>query len=193
MDWNAEQYHRVSEPQFEWGLQVLARVAERPLRGDETVLDAGCGTGRLTLQLAALFPRGRIIASDVSAPMLRTFATTLSNGNGSGHSDRRPGSPADRLSLVRADFQRLPFVSAFDIIFSTAAFHWAADHDAVFNGIFHALKHKGRLVAQCGGGANLASIREREQLLMRDARFAPFFRVLDQIDHARCALIFRRT
>src|SRR5690348_3251391 len=83
MDWNAEQYHRVSEPQFEWGLQVLARLAALLPRGDESVLDAGCGTGRLTQLLAGIFPRGRIVATDLSAPMLTTLAKTLaSNGRG---------------------------------------------------------------------------------------------------------------
>jgi trans-aconitate 2-methyltransferase len=219
MEWNAEQYHRLSEPQFDWGLQVLARVADLPPRGDETVLDAGCGTGRLTVQLAGLFPRGRVVATDLSAPMLQTFAQELNNGR-HGSASRAPvhtgqlgdggvpdadrvGTkskinnqkskiefaasrterlspdrtvPDHRVSLVRADFQRLPFVSAFDIVFSTAAFHWAPDHDAVFENIFHALKPHGRLVAQCGGGANLADVREREGILMRDPRFAPYFR-----------------
>src|ERR1700758_1370791 len=163
MDWNAEQYHRVSEPQFEWGLQVLARVAALPVRGDESVLDAGCGTGRLTMHLAGLFPRGRVVATDVSGSMLQTFSKALNNGRSSsmagGHradahnssarqfaapeesvmrSERR--SPLDaagpngssqpvRPVLVLSDFQSLPFVSAFDIIFSTAAFYWAPDHD----------------------------------------------------------------
>lgn len=196
MEWNAEQYHRLSEPQFEWGLQVLARLASLPLRGNETVLDAGCGTGRLTVHLAGLFPQGRVVASDLSPRMLRAFAESLgSNGNrsrdqvtaasGSSHSGNAPGArsshhatafPDARLSLVLADFQALPFAGAFDIVFSTAAFHWAPDHDAVFRNIFHALKPGGRLIAQCGGGPNLAGIREREQVLMRDPRFAPFFR-----------------
>jgi trans-aconitate 2-methyltransferase len=199
MDWNAEQYHRVSEPQFEWGLQVLARVAALPPRGDETVLDAGCGTGRLTLHLAGLFPRGRVVATDVSAPMLQTFAKSLNNGREHqttlGHASTRAGelgslrvpgsrtsdhrfsaSPDQRLSLVRADFQRLPFEGAFDIIFSTAAFHWAEDHDALFHSIHRALRRKGRVIAQCGGGANLAGVREREQILMHDKRLARFFR-----------------
>ena len=203
MDWNAEQYHRVSEPQFEWGLQVLARVASLPLRGDEMVLDAGCGTGRLTTHLAALFPRGRVVATDLSAPMLRTFAKSLNNGRGrasmqseahgvaasgakhhptkrSDHSisesPDRPVSGPSQLSLVLSDFQALPFAGSFDIVFSTAAFHWAPNHQAMFSSIFQALKPHGRLIAQCGGGTNLSGIREREQILMLDPRFAPFFR-----------------
>jgi trans-aconitate 2-methyltransferase len=199
MEWNAEQYHRISEPQFEWGLQVLARLAALPVRGDETVLDAGCGTGRLTQHLAGLFPRGRVVAADLSAPMLQTLAKTLNNGNGAkrqyatssssaqkaegehaqsvAHASDRPirRSSDHPIRLVLADFQSLPFVDAFHYVFSTAAFHWAPDHDALFRSIFHALRPGGHLVAQCGGGANLAGIREREQILMRHPRFAAYF------------------
>jgi trans-aconitate 2-methyltransferase len=102
--------------------------------------------------------------------MLRTFAQSLHrNGDGRRTID-------DRLELVLADFQSLPFRDAFDIIFSNAAFHWAPDHESMFSSIFGALKRKGRLIAQCGGGANLAGIREREQILIRDKMFARYFR-----------------
>jgi len=196
MDWNAEQYHRVSEPQFEWGLQVLARLAALLPRGDESVLDAGCGTGRLTQLLAGIFPRGRIVATDLSAPMLTTLAKTLaSNGRGeksiaaefqevphsptASQRHSRADSPSSAeypISLVLADFQSLPFCGAFDYIFSTAAFHWAPDHDALFLSIFQALRPGGRLVAQCGGAGNLEGVRERERILMNDPRFKPHFR-----------------
>src|ERR1700738_4420085 len=66
-DWNAETYHRVSAPQLRWGLEVMS---ELKLRGDETVVDAGCGTGRLTAELLARLPRGRVIAVDASRQML---------------------------------------------------------------------------------------------------------------------------
>ena len=61
-EWNASVYHRVSNPQLEWGLPVLARL---PLTGDEVVLDVGCGTGRLTDRLAERLPRGRVAAVDL--------------------------------------------------------------------------------------------------------------------------------
>src|SRR3954467_2552206 len=73
-EWDARAYHRVSEPQFAWGRQVLARLA---LEGTETVLDAGCGTGRLTALLLERLPRGRVIAMDRSANMIEQARLTL--------------------------------------------------------------------------------------------------------------------
>ncbi len=55
-----------------------------------------------------------------------------------------------RVPVVRADAARLPFAEAFDVIFSTATFHWVLDHDALFASLFNALKAGGRLHAQCG-------------------------------------------
>ena len=67
-EWNSEVYHRVSNPQFEWGKKVLDRLK---LKGDETVMDAGCGTGRLTAELLERLPQGSVLAVDVSQNMLQ--------------------------------------------------------------------------------------------------------------------------
>ncbi|MFL5957235.1 MAG: class I SAM-dependent methyltransferase, partial [Solirubrobacterales bacterium] len=66
-EWDATTYDRVSTPQLEWGLRVLDRL---PLRGDERVLDAGCGSGRVTARLAERLPRGHVVAVDASAAMV---------------------------------------------------------------------------------------------------------------------------
>ena len=47
-EWDSSAYDRISAPQFRWGKKVLERVL---LRGDERVLDVGCGTGKLTAEL----------------------------------------------------------------------------------------------------------------------------------------------
>ncbi|PYX90229.1 MAG: 16S rRNA (cytosine(1402)-N(4))-methyltransferase, partial [Acidobacteria bacterium] len=106
-EWDACAYQRVSGPQFSWGKKVLARVS---VRGDETVLDAGCGTGRLTRDLLELLPRGRVVGVDLSENMLRAAQEQLQ--------DFHP-----RVKFVSADLQHLPFRESFDGIFSTAAFH----------------------------------------------------------------------
>jgi trans-aconitate 2-methyltransferase len=66
-DWDAATYDRVADPMTRWGTAVLERL---PLDGDEAVLDAGCGSGRVTEQLAERLPRGRVIALDASPSMV---------------------------------------------------------------------------------------------------------------------------
>ena len=159
-DWNATVYHRVSNPQLEWGLPVLARL---PLAGDELVLDVGCGTGRLTEKLIERLPHGRVAAVDRSASMIATAREYL-----------RPRHPG-RVSFTQADGAALPFTGVADAVFSTATFHWILDHERLFASIAAALKPGGRLVAQAGGGPNLHRIHERCELLMREPAFAPHF------------------
>ncbi len=159
-DWNASVYHKVSDPQFEWGRRVLSSLE---LAGDERVADVGCGTGRLTRELAARVPRGSVVALDRSASMLQQAGQYLA--------DLKP-----RVQLTRADAAALPLHEAVDVVFSTATFHWVPDHDALVSSIFDALCHSGRLHAQCGGGPNLKRLRDRAAALCQAQPFAPFFR-----------------
>lgn len=159
-EWNADTYHRVSDPQFAWGLSVLERL---PLRGDELVIDAGCGTGRLTEKLAERVPRGRVLAIDLSANMLATAAGFL-----------RPRF-GRRVSFAHADAAALPVAGSADAIFSTATFHWVTDHPRLFGSLHCALRPGGRLTAQCGGGPNIQRLHERCAMLGQTSDFASFF------------------
>src|SRR4029079_4646180 len=122
--WNAERYHEVSAPQQAWGRRMLERL---PLEGHERVLDLGCGTGRITAEIAARVPRGGVGGLDRSESMLQTASVWLRE-----HSPRPP--------LVMADGAQLPFSRAFDAVFSGATFHWIADHAALFRSIGTALR-----------------------------------------------------
>ena len=159
-EWDAASYHRLSAPQFSWGVQVLERLR---LTGDETVMDAGCGTGRLTAGLLERLPRGRAVAVDLSRNMLEEARSHLSPRFGG------------RVEFVRADLASLPFDRAFDGVFSTAAFHWVPDHPSLFRGIFNSLKPGGWLVAQCGGGPNIARLMRRASVLMATEPYAAYF------------------
>jgi len=158
-EWNSSVYHRVSGPQVSWGKKVLARLR---LRGDEIVLDAGCGTGRLTADLLEALARGRVVAVDLSQNMLQSARGHLAPFGA-------------RVSLVACDLVHLPFERTFDVIVSTAAFHWVLDHDRLFENLGRALVPGGWLEAQCGGGPNLEQLRKRADLLMKSPRFAGFF------------------
>src|SRR5688572_27897932 len=158
-DWNAGRYHDISFPQQAWGRRVLDRL---PLAGTERVLDIGCGTGRLTAEIAQRVPDGVAVGVDRSAAMLETAGSWLR--------DR-----SCKTRLVLADAAALPFRRAFDAAFSGATFHWIRDHAALFRSIITVLRPGGRLVAQCGGGPNIAQLLGRADRLMRDANFSPFF------------------
>ena len=159
-EWNAEAYHKVSGPQTGWGQKVLARLT---LRGDERAIDAGCGSGRLTAELLERLPEGRLIALDRSWNMLMTARANL-----------RPVF-GRRVSFAQVSLPAMPFWGWADLVFSTATFHWIKDHDALFENIFETLKPGGRLMAQCGGGANLAHARSLAAQIMSVAPFASYF------------------
>ena len=161
-EWNAETYHRVSDPQYEWGLPVLERL---PLEGHERVLDVGCGTGRLTEKLLERLPRGEVVALDLSFNMLQTAREYLRPRFGS------------RIRFAQADAAALPISLAGQVeaIFSTATFHWVLDHPMLFKSLHAALKPGGRLVAQCGGVRNIQRVHDRCAQLASESPFAPYF------------------
>jgi trans-aconitate 2-methyltransferase len=127
-----------------WGASVVDRL---PLEGNERVLDAGCGTGRVTAVLAERLPNGRVIALDGSRSMIEQARDRLATFG-------------DRIEYVVADLgSPLPIHRPIDAILSTATFHWVPDHDALFRNLAAVLRPRGRLVAQCGGVGNIASIQ----------------------------------
>lgn len=144
------------------GQAVLERL---PLAGDETVLDAGCGSGRITEQLIARLPRGRVIGVDVSESMVAAARRRL----GSAAEVRR----ADLLELE--ELERELGEERMDAILSTATFHWIADHEALFRSLHGVLRPGGRLVAQCGGEGNITVLRGRARTVMERDPYAPHF------------------
>lgn len=159
-EWDSSVYHRLSGPQVSWGQKVLARLQ---LHGDEIVLDAGCGTGRLTAELLRALPRGRVVAIDLSQNMLNSAREHLAKDFGV------------CLSLVACDLLFLPFKRVFDVIVSTAAFHWVLDHDRLFRNLNAILQRGGRLEAQCGGGPNVKRLRDRADALAATTKFSSYF------------------
>lgn len=143
-DWDAATYDRVADPMTRWGTAVLDRL---PLTGDERVMDAGCGSGRVTELLAECLPRGTVVALDGSPSMIEAARVRLAPFG-------------DRVAYVVADLgQPLPIDEPLDAILSTATFHWVPDHHALFRNLAAVVRPGGRLVAQCGGAGNIASIR----------------------------------
>jgi trans-aconitate 2-methyltransferase len=143
-DWDAARYDQLADPQARWGHAVLDRL---DLVGAETVLDAGCGSGRVTEELLGRLPNGRVIALDVSVPMLEQAKVRLARW-------------AKQVRFVRADLLELSPATLgehapLDAVFSTATFHWATDHDRLFRNLATVMRPGAQLVAQCGGKGNI--------------------------------------
>lgn len=158
-EWDAATYHVISNPQLAWGLRVLDRL---PLRGDEVVLDAGCGSGRLSAALLERVPRGRLIAVDRSANMLDEARKNLA-------------AFGERVTYVQAELTGLVSPEPADVVFSNATFHWVLDHPALFRALHGALRPGGRLHAQCGGAGNLVRIHGFAEEVRQSPRFARWF------------------
>lgn len=143
-EWDAHAYDRLANPMTRWGSGVLDRLV---LRGDERVLDAGCGSGRVTERLLERLPDGRAIALDASEQMVARARERLA-------------AWANRVEYLVADLgQPLPIEGQVDAVLSTATFHWVLDHDALFRNLAAVMRPGTQLVAQCGGGENIARVR----------------------------------
>lgn len=139
-EWDATSYDALPLPHVEWGRRVLDRMG---LRGDELVLDAGCGTGRDAAALLERWPGVRMVGIDGSQRMLDQARERL----------------GDRATLVRGDLTRpLPLTEPVDAVMSVAAFHWIRDHAGLFGNLHAAMRPGATLTTDCGGRGNVAIV-----------------------------------
>jgi trans-aconitate 2-methyltransferase len=160
-DWDAATYDRLADPQEEWGREVLARL---DLGGDETVLDAGCGSGRVTRLVLDRLPEGRVIGIDASPSMIAKARETLGDD--------------ERLELEVRDLVELDLDGEVDAVYSNATFHWVLDHERLFARLHAALRPGGALEAQCGGQGNVAEWQDAIEASNGDERFAAYLRTM---------------
>jgi trans-aconitate 2-methyltransferase len=140
--WDARTYDVSSHPQQAWAADVLGRLAEVAVGA--TVLDVGCGTGRVTEQLLELVPRGRVLAFDASPAMVELARARLGN----------------RAEVWCQDVLSLRLAEPVDVVVSNAVLHWVTDHERLWRVLAEALRPGGRLEVQCGGQGNIARVRE---------------------------------
>ena len=162
-EWDGSVYDRISAPMEALGRAVLDRLE---LGGEETVIDAGCGSGRVTEALLARLPRGRVIAVDASASMVAAARERLAGA----------GIGPERVEVREGDLLELEVDEPVDAILSTATFHWIADHDLLFRRLRGALAPGGRLVAQCGGEGNIDVLRGVAHAILEREPYAAHFR-----------------
>src|SRR3954447_11807533 len=155
-EWDGASYDRISGVMQAMGLDVLERLE---LEGDEMVIDAGCGSGRVTEALIGRLPRGRVIGVDASASMIDSARERLGG----------------RAELHVADLVTFDLGLRADAILSTATFHWIADHEALFARLRAHLRDGGHLVAQCGGRGNIATVHAAAREAMAAEPYASHF------------------
>jgi len=160
-DWDASLYHQVSSFQADWARKMLDERLE--LRGDETVLDAGCGSGRATKLLVERLPDGVVVGVDAAPSMIEHAREALG-----------PDLPLIACDLVELTPEVLAGVGVgpVDVVFSNATFHWIPDHDALFRRLHDVLRPGGRLVAQCGAEGNVEEFGRVVEEVVSKAPFA---------------------
>lgn len=161
-EWDSSAYHQLSDPQFGWALKVIKRLDALELSTPERILDAGCGSGRVTAELLRKLPQSHVLAVDASENMVGKARSTLQQFG-------------ERVTVEQRDLLELSFSNTFDLIFSTAVFHWIKDHERLFSVLCRSLKPGGLLFAQCGGSPNLKRVRERIQQLVSAEKFKQYF------------------
>lgn len=148
--WDARTYDVSSTPQQTWAEEVLSRLDG--IAPDATILDVGCGTGRVTESLLAIVPAGRVLAIDASLDMVELARVRLEG----------------RAHVWCQDVLELEVAEPVDVIVSTAALHWVTDHERLWQRLAAALRPSGILEAQCGGAGNIARVREVIETVARD-------------------------
>jgi trans-aconitate 2-methyltransferase len=164
MKWNASAYASNSVVQQSWARELIARL---DLRGDEKILDIGCGDGKVTAEIARAVPAGTVTGADASAEMIAFAKKTF------------PAKNNPNLKFTICDARQIvpkKFAGKFDVIFSNAALHWVDDHEKFLRGAGSVLKSGGRLVVSCGGKGNAHDVFLALRPEMRLARWRSFFR-----------------
>lgn len=163
--WNAADYAANSVVQQTWARELIAQLR---LRGDERVLDVGCGDGKVSAEIAQAVPRGSVVGIDASPEMIKFARAAFPTG-------RIPN-----LEFQVMDARNIRFGRKFDLVFSNAALHWVDDHRAFLHGAAECLRSGGRLVVSCGGKGNAQDVFIALRPEMRLKRWRGFFRKLEK-------------
>jgi trans-aconitate methyltransferase len=159
--WNAAAYAANSAVQQAWARELIAKLK---LRGDEKILDVGCGDGKVTAEIARSLPAGSVVGTDASSQMIAFAKKTF------------PAKKFKSLTFQVMDARKLKLPQSFDVVFSNAAWHWVDDHQAILRGAASVLKPGGRLVVSCGGKGNAHNVFLALRPEMRLKRWREFFR-----------------
>jgi len=153
---DAERYRNWSKHQKEWGARLISQMA---LRGDESIIDLGCGDGLLTAKLAELVPDGQVLGVDASSAMI----------------EAAQGSEGGNLRFEVLDINYLSCSERFDVAFSNAALHWVTDHRRLLSNLHQALRPGGRIYLNFAADGNCSNLFRIEREEMTSSRFSGYF------------------
>ncbi len=158
--WDPEDYHKSSYEQQKWAHELILKL---DLKGDERVLDIGCGDGKVTAEIAEQIPKGSVLGIDNSEEMIH-FA--LKNF---------PSNRFPNITFELIDATQMNFDEEFDVVFSNAAIHWISNHLLVLEGIKKSLKPSGKILLQMGGRGNAAQIFEVLETIIKGEEWKKYF------------------
>lgn len=159
--WDPKLYSSSSSAQKNWGLELLAKMH---FKGNERILDVGCGDGKLSAEIAGNLPEGFVLGIDLSEEMI-TFARS-----------HYLSEKFSNLSFMQADANKLNFDSEFDVVFSNAVLHWLKAPEAALKGFWKSLKPDGVLLAQFGGKGNAAEVFKIIDMMIDNKKWSSYFR-----------------
>jgi trans-aconitate 2-methyltransferase len=158
--WNAEDYTKNSSAQLQWAQELISKLA---LQGCESVLDIGCGDGKISAQLAITAKNGNVLGIDQSEDMIR-YA-----------SEQFPSERYRNLSFLCMDATEIHLSEQFDVVFSNAALHWVKNHVAVLRGVRACLKSGGKILFQMGGRGNAAEVFDAIEKVLHHPRWRCYY------------------
>jgi trans-aconitate methyltransferase len=165
MKWNAADYAANSAAQHAWARELMARLA---LRGDERVLDVGCGDGKVTAEIARVLKSGVITGIDSSRQMIEFARKTF------------PRAKHPNLDFQVMDARCIELEQRIDVVFSSSVLHWVDDHPAFLRGAASVLRPGGRLLVSSGGKGNAQDVFLALRPELRHKRWSKFFRQLEK-------------
>jgi trans-aconitate 2-methyltransferase len=158
-EWNAPEYDRLSALQDTMAAEVLSLLQ---LKGDERILDVGCGNGKTTASIAERVPHGSVVGADASADMI-AFAKEHWTGS------------HPNLQFAVADARHLPFKREFDLVVSFNALHWISDQALPLQGIHQALKSEGKAQLRMVAKGERTCIEDVIDDTRKSPRWASYF------------------
>lgn len=158
--WDAEYYRKHSTGQHKWATELINKLF---LRGDERLLDIGCGDGRNTEKIASMLQSGSVLGLDYSEDMITLAKKSF------------PKERYANLDFLVCDALKMEFESEFDYVFSNAALHWIKDHRTLLKNISHALRPGGRILLQMGGRGNAQKVFDILDSMAKEKEWSKYF------------------